>query len=103
MRGLGKLEKVFLDNPSLMSVLAGGDPNLGNIRETFFYNQTRVKNNVVASKISDFEIDGVTYEIGGAGKGGKQLAKAEKGIIVRDDIEYGYGNIVPLWQFGLNY
>jgi len=103
MRGLGKLEKVFLDNPSLMSVLAGGDPNVGNIRETFFYNQTRVKNNVVASKISDFEIDGVTYEIGGAGKGGKQLAKAEKGIIVRDDIEYGYGNIVPLWQFGLNY
>lgn len=103
MRGLGKMEKVFLDNPSLMTALAGGQPNIGNIRETFFYNQTRVKNYVTSSKISDFEIDGVTYEIGGAGKGGKQLAKAERGIIVRDDIEYGHGDIVPLWLFGLNY
>lgn len=103
MRGLGKLDKVFLDNPSLMSTLAGNHPNIGNLRETFFYNQTRVKNDVVASKISDFEINGITYEVGGAGKGGKQLAKAERGIIVRDDIEYGHGNIVPLWLFGLNY
>lgn len=103
MRGLGKLEKVFLDNPSLMTALAGGQPNIGSVRETFFYNQTRVRNYVTSSKISDFEIDGVTYEVGGASKGGKQLAKAEKGIIVRDDIEYGHGNIVPLWLFGLNY
>lgn len=103
MRGLGKLEKIFLDNPSLMTSIAGGIPNIGNIRETFFYNQTRVKNNVVASKISDFEINGVTYEVGGASKGGRQLAKAERGIIVRDDIEYGHGNVVPLWLFGLNY
>lgn len=103
MRGLGKIEKVFVDNPSLMSALTGGQPNIGNMRETFFYNQTRVKNNVVASKIADFEINGVTYEVGGASKGGKQLAKATKGIIVRDDIEYGHANIVPLWLFGLNY
>ena len=103
MRGLGKMEKVFLDNPSLMTALAGSDTNIGNLRETFFYNQTRVRNYVTSSKISDFEINGVTYEIGGAGKGGKQLAKAERGIIVRDDIEYGHANIVPLWQFGLNY
>lgn len=103
MRGLGKLEKVFIDNPSLMSSLAGGQPNIGNLRETFFYNQTRVRNDVYASKISDFEINDVTYEVGGASKGGKQLEKAERGIIVRDDIEYGHGNIVPLWLFGLNY
>lgn len=103
MRGLGKLEKVFLDNPSLMTALAGRDTNIGNLRETFFYNQTKVRNHVTASKISDFEINGVTYEIGGTGKGGKQLATAQRGIIVRDDIEYGHGNIVPLWQFGLNY
>lgn len=103
MRGLGKLEKVYVDNPSLMSALAGGLPNVGNLRETFFYNQTRVRNHVAASKISDFEIDGVTYEVGGASKGGKQLEKAERGIIVRDDIEYGHGNIVPLWLFGMNY
>ncbi len=103
MRGLGKLEKVFLDNPSLMTSISNGTPNIGNLRETFFYNQMRVRNDVVSSKISDFEINGVTYEVGGAGKGGKQLDKAERGIIVRDDIEYGHGNVVPLWLFGLNY
>ena len=31
------------------------------------------------------------------------MEKAKKGIIVRDDIEYGHGPIVPLWLFGLNY
>jgi len=23
--------------------------------------------------------------------------------IVKDDIEYGYKNVIPLWAFGLNY
>lgn len=103
MRNLGKVEKVFIDNPNLMTVLAGGSPNIGNMRETFFFNQTRVKNLVQASKISDFEINGITYEVGGANKGRAQLAKAKKGIVVRDDIEYGSGDIVPLWTFGMNY
>jgi len=103
MRNLGKVEKVFIDNPNLMTVLAGGSPNIGNLRETFFFNQTRVKNLVQASKISDFEINGITYEVGGANKGRAQLAKAKKGIVVRDDIEYGSGDIVPLWTFGMNY
>ena len=42
MRNLGKVEKVYVDNPSLMSVLTS-NPNIGNIRETFFYNQMREK------------------------------------------------------------
>lgn len=25
------------------------------------------------------------------------------GYIVKDDIESGYANIIPLWAFGLNY
>lgn len=102
-RSLGKVEKVFIDNPSLMTVLAGGSPNIGNIRETFFFNQTRVRNDVRSSKISDFEINGVTYEIGGAKKGRRQLAGASKGVIVKDDIEIGGDGIIPLWTFGLNY
>ena len=102
-RSLGKVEKVFIDNPSLMTILAGGVPNVGNLRETFFFNQTRVKNDVRASKVSDFEINGITYEVGGAKKGRRQLTGIEKGVVVRDDIEYGGEGIVPLWTFGLNY
>lgn len=71
IRGIGKVEKVFIDNPSLMHVLANGVPNEGNCRETFFYNQMKVRNDVIASKESDFAIDNYTFEIGGKKKGKK--------------------------------
>ncbi len=102
LRTLGKVEKVYVDNTNLMYAL-GEQPNIGNARETFFYNQMRVRNNVQASKISDFYIEGMTFEVGGKGKGKKQIAEADKGYVVKDDIEYGYGNVIPLWHFGLNY
>ncbi len=103
MRGLGKVEKVFIDNANLMNVLAGGTPDIGNVRETFFYNQMRVKNNIIASRESDFKIGKYTFEIGGKKKGKKQIENIPNGIIVKDDIEYGHGIIVPLWAFGFNY
>lgn len=103
LRGLGKVEKVYIDNPSLMTVLAGGNPEIGNLRETFFYNQTRVANEVISSKESDFVIGQYTFEIGGRKKGAKQIETLAHGIIVKDDIEFGHGITVPLWQFGLNY
>ncbi|MBR0038130.1 MAG: AAA family ATPase [Bacteroidales bacterium] len=103
LRGLGKVEKVYIDNPTLMTILAGGNPNIGNLRETFFYNQMRVNNDVVSSKESDFCIGQYTFEVGGHKKGRKQIADIPNGIVVRDDIETGHGIIVPLWNFGLNY
>ena len=103
VRGLGKIEKVYLDNANLIYSLAEGEPNIGNIRETFFINQTRVRNVVTSSDISDFQIDGRTFEIGGKSKGMKQIKEANEGYIVKDQIEYSSGNILPLWWFGLNY
>lgn len=103
LRGIGKVEKVYIDNPNLMTVLAGGNPDLGNIRETFFYNQMRVNNDVISSKESDFKINDYTFEVGGKKKGKKQIADVKNGIVVRDEIEMGHGAFVPLWYFGLNY
>lgn len=103
MRGLGKVEKVYLDNPTLMSVLSGGFPNIGNLRETFFYNQMRVDYDIMSSKISDFRIKDATFEIGGKNKGQKQIREAANGYVVKDDIEYRHGNIIPLFLFGLTY
>ena len=73
------------------------------VRETFFYNQTRVRHNVVASRVSDFTIGKYTFEIGGKKKGKRQIEGIENGFIVRDDIETGHGIVVPLWHFGLLY
>ena len=100
---MGKVEKVYLDNTNLAYVLGGSSTDIGNIRETFFYNQMRVTSEVTSSRISDFEIDGKTFEVGGKGKGKKQIADAKEGYVVKDDIEMGANNIIPLWAFGLTY
>ncbi|MBR5168736.1 MAG: ATP-binding protein [Salinivirgaceae bacterium] len=103
LRGLGKTEKVYIDNPTLMTVLASGNPDVGNLRETFFFNQMRVNNDVLSSRVSDFSIGQYTFEVGGKKKGKRQIESIANGIVVRDDIEIGHSNIVPLWAFGLNY
>jgi len=41
--------------------------------------------------------------VGGKSKGQKQIQDVENGFIVKDDIESGYLNVIPLWQFGLMY
>ncbi len=103
IRGLGKVEKLYLDNTNLAYALSTGVPETGNLRETFFLNQMRVNHAVANSPISDFLIEGKTFEIGGRKKGQKQIAEAAEGYIVKDDIETGFGNVIPLWAFGFNY
>lgn len=103
IRGVGKVEKVYLDNTTLAYLLGSDSTDTGNIRETFFYNQMRVTTDVISSRISDFDIDGKTFEVGGRKKGKKQISEAKEGYVVKDDIEYGSGNIIPLWAFGLTY
>jgi hypothetical protein len=92
-----------LDNTNLIYSLAENEANVGNLRETFFLNQMRVNNPVISSSISDFQIGERTFEIGGKNKGKKQIESAKEGYIVKDQIEYSSGNILPLWWFGLNY
>ncbi len=103
IRGLGKVDKVYLDNPTLMYSLGQDTSEIGNIRETFFLNQTRVEQKVITSAISDFQIANYIFEVGGKNKKQKQLQGSENGFIVKDNIEQGYMNVIPLWQFGLNY
>ena len=103
IRGLGKVDKVYLDNTNIVFNLVGDKSNVGNIRETFFFNQMRVKNEVISAKKADFVIDSYTFEIGGKNKQQKQIEKDGKSFVVKDDIEFGYRNVIPLWAFGLNY
>lgn len=103
IRGMGKVEKLYLDNTNLIYALSPNHADIGNIRETFFINQMRVRNDVVSSCVSDFEIENKVFEIGGRKKGQKQISTVENGYVVKDDIETGYANVIPLWAFGLNY
>ena len=103
MRGLGKTEKVYLDNTNMIYTMTGENANIGNVRETFFFNQTRLNLDVISSKVSDFQIDKYTFEVGGKKKGLKQVQGVDNAYIVRDDTEYASGQFLPLWSFGLLY
>ena len=103
IRGLGKVDKVYLDNTNLIYSLAEGEVNVGNMRETFFFNQMRVNNPVITSSVADFRIGEAVFEVGGRSKGLRQIQGVEQGYVVKDDIEFSSGNILPLWWFGLNY
>lgn len=103
IKGLGKVDKIYLENTNLIHGLADTNSNKGNIRETFFLNQLKVKQDVISSPVADFLVSKYTFEVGGKNKGLKQIQGLENAFIVKDDIETGYLNTVPLWQFGLTY
>ncbi len=100
---LRKMDKLYLENSNMLWVLGGDDSNVGNIRETLFLCWMKRAFKVYESPVSDFELEGKTFEIGGKSKGKKQIVSAEEGYIVKDDIEYAYENQIPLWMFGFIY
>ncbi|MGN0229499.1 MAG: ATP-binding protein [Muribaculaceae bacterium] len=102
VRSLGKVDKVYLENTNLIYALTD-NAEIGNVRKTFFMNQMRMVSDPITSPVSDFLVDGMTFELGGHRKKQKQIKDVENAFVVKDDIERGGLNIVPLWQFGLLY
>jgi predicted AAA+ superfamily ATPase len=106
-QGISKLqkpEKIFLENSNLASTFTSIQPNTGNIRETFFANQTSYIHQLTFPEKGDFLVDGkYLVEIGGKQKGNKQIYGIENSFVAADDIEYGFDNKIPLWLFGFLY
>ena len=100
---LRKMDKLYLNNSNMMYSMSDHEPNPGNVRETMFLSWMKNAFDVVESPISDFELDGKTFEVGGRKKGKNQIADASEGYIVADDIEYAYKSKIPLWMFGFIY
>ena len=103
---LTKPEKVYLNNSNLIYALSAHEAsaNIGNVRETFFFNQLNVRHKVNFSKSGDFLVDKkYTFEIDGKGKSFDQIKYLKNSFIAADDIEIGAGNKIPLWLFGFVY
>ena len=101
---LQKPDKLYVDNTNYMYALLGNEPDIGNLRETFFLNQISESHTVTYPPKGDFLIDDThLFEIGGKTKNKKQIAGVEQSYIVSDDIEFGYENKIPLWLFGFLY
>jgi predicted AAA+ superfamily ATPase len=101
---LQKPDKIFLDNTNLMYALRGGEPDKGNLRETFFLNQLSYENNVNYTEIGDFLVnEKYTFEIGGKNKTKSQIKNIDNSFIASDNIEQSIGDKIPLWLFGFLY
>jgi predicted AAA+ superfamily ATPase len=103
LRMLGKTDKIYLDNPNLMYAIGSTATDLGNVRETFFLNQMSLEHKVTSHISADFQIEDAIFEVGGKSKTKKQIFDLKNAFIVKDDIEYGYLNTIPLWHFGMSY
>lgn len=110
MKAFDKPEKIFLANPNLMYTK---EPNIGNLRETFFVNQldNYYKNKqslsdegIFVSNSGDFYCQGkYTFEVGGKSKRFNQIKDIPNSYVASDDLEVGIGNKIPLWLFGFLY
>lgn len=100
---LGKVDKVYLNNTNLAYAISDSAPDTGNVRETVFLSLMMQTQAVTSSSVSDFQIGERTFEVGGKNKKQKQIQDVENAYVVKDDIEYGHRNSVPLWAFGLTY
>lgn len=101
---LQKPEKIYLQNPNLAFALSSSQPNVGNLRETFFMNQLQVSHQVTLPKFGDFMVDQkFVIEIGGPNKTAQQIQGVPNAFLALDQIKTGSGNKIPLWLFGFLY
>lgn len=101
-KSLAKPQKILLDNASLMYAFEA--PQIGAARESTFASFLSVHHKVNFSKQGDFIVDGrYLFEVGGKGKGFAQIRNIPDSFIASDDIEFGFGNKIPLWLFGFLY
>lgn len=101
---LQKPEKIYLENTNFAYALSAKEPNIGNVRETFFLNQVSQQHRVSYHERADFTVnDKYIFEIGGKNKKKTQIKELENAYIVQDDIAFGVENMIPLWLFGMLY
>lgn len=103
-----KPAKVFLNNTTLLHALGkftGGQSSKGMVRELFFFQSVMDSGReIFYSKIGDFTAEEAIFEIGGKKKSLSQIRNVNQpAYVVKDDILYPHGNILPLHYFGFLY
>lgn len=103
LKRLEMSDKIFLSNTNQLYTLTP-QPNIGNVRETFFLNMLSLQHAITSDKKADFCVDNAFYfEIGGKSKNFSQIYDLKNSYLALDNIEHGSGNRIPLWLFGFLY
>ena len=104
INSLAKPEKIYLNNTNQIYAFDANKPDIGNLRETFFFNQLQVVKEVTSAQKADFTVDNkYVFEVGGKNKGHEQITGLKNAYLALDNLEYGFGNKIPLWLFGMLY
>ncbi len=99
---LVKPEKIYLNNPNLHFAYCD-NKEIGTLREVFFVSMLEGYTLFIPTQ-GDFLIENkYIVEVGGKGKGFKQIKDMDNSFVVADDIEIGSGNKIPLYLFGFLY
>jgi len=103
-----KPAKIYLGNTNLLRAVSGElsreDP-IGTIRETFVQHQLDSAGfQLRIPEKGDFLIENkYLFEVGGHSKGKHQITGKENAYILKDDIDIGVGNVIPMWLIGFLY
>jgi hypothetical protein len=104
INSLAKPEKIYLNNTNQIYAFDSNKPDIGNLRDTFFFNQLQAISEVNSANKADFTVDSkYIFEVGGKNKGHEQVMGLDNAYLALDNIEYGFGNKIPLWLFGMLY
>ena len=104
IRQMVKPEKIYLQNTNYSYALSSELPEIGNLRETFFFNQLQQNHKVTHTEKTDFCIDNkYFFEIGGKNKNARQIKDLSNAYLALDGLTIGYRNEIPLWLFGFLY
>ena len=101
---LNKPDKIWMHNTNLMYAISGNQIDIGTVRETFFMQNFSDNHTISLPNKGDILVDNTfLFEIGGKNKTRKQILDFDKAFLVKDDIEIGFQNSIPLWLFGFLY
>ena len=101
---LNKPDKIWMHNTNLMYAISSDQIDIGTVRETFFLQNFSDNHTISLPNKGDILVDNTfLFEIGGKNKTRKQILDFDKAFLVKDDIEIGFQNSIPLWLFGFLY
>lgn len=100
----GRVQMVYLNDTNQMKTLYRENYNIGNTQETFLVNQLSHGHYVKLSQQSDIIIDSkYIFVVECKNKKGEEIKNLSGYYLLKDDIEFGYDNVIPLWYLGMLY
>ena len=99
---LTKPDKIYFENTNLLYAFDPFNVSSGTLRETFVFNTLKATGHDISTPAKgDFLLDkNYTLEVGGKGKTFHQIHDMPNPVLIKDDIEIGGKDILPMWTLG---